>query len=446
LTKGGFIDTKNYKLLMSDEPKNPDTNALEDILAFFKSLPSRLSVIVEKAKQSIFKPGPIVTSNPSLPTTPVIASASEATPPPFHEQQATTDENPFPKITRKNFYKHPIFWARFLGYVIPLSFLLYVLYLNYLPFGYHKTFTINVGSANDTTPSEFYIEPSKDLSDRMTNPDGSTYRTLNGMATAVFKPNAVLKNVNITVEVKGDDGISLIPPQIDFDPNSVNWDYDWNFINGVPEGLINDNNRAFVNDDGTYFDGTARVEIPKSNNTFENAAFTVYAEWLPTEYNNNFQQIVGHYNWELLQDKEAVRFQVGRMNDATGLIQSITYPINSDFFYKKHTAVAIYSPEKNNGYIELYIDGNYAGRTNITSDIIWKDYNGTQNLTFGKSNHGVATFFKGALYRVSFKHAADILKVNKISLMLTDEDELLKVNLVSKLRKNLSLIKLYASK
>jgi len=101
-----------------------------------------------------------------------------------------------------------------------------VLYINFLPFGYNKTFTINVGSPSDTKVSEFYLEPSPDLSDRKTNTDGSTYRGLNGMATAVFKPNVVLKNAKITVEVEG-DGVSLIPPYIDFDPNSVQWDKSW---------------------------------------------------------------------------------------------------------------------------------------------------------------------------------------------------------------------------
>ncbi|MBP9864678.1 hypothetical protein KBC54_04500, partial [Patescibacteria group bacterium] len=160
---------------------------------------------------------------------------SETIPPPepvvpITATRTDTNEEPdFDPITRHNFYKHPIFWARFLGYALPLSFLLYVLYLNYLPFGYHKTFTIDVGSANDTKVSEFYLEPSKDLSDRKTAPDGTTYRELNGMATAVFKPNAVLKDAEITVEVKGGEGISLIPPVIDFDPNSVKWDYNWDF-------------------------------------------------------------------------------------------------------------------------------------------------------------------------------------------------------------------------
>jgi len=103
------------------------------------------------------------------------------------------------KITTKSkqLLKDPIFWARFLGYAIPLAFLLYVLYINYLPFGYHKTFTINVGSNNDTKVSEFYLEPSPDLSERKTAADGTPYRELNGMATAVFKPNVVLKNNKI---------------------------------------------------------------------------------------------------------------------------------------------------------------------------------------------------------------------------------------------------------
>jgi len=266
-----------------------------------------------------------------------------------------------PKINFKKLIKSPIFWARFLGYAIPLAFLLYVLYINYLPFGYHKTFTINVGSENDTKVSEFYLEPSKDLSERKTNPDGSTYRELNGMATAVFKPNVVLNNAEITVEAEG-EGISIIPPYIDFDPNSVQWDYSWDFTKGIPSDLTNINNKAFYFDGATYFDGTARLELASSSDMFEDGPFTVYAEWMPIDDVGNGQQIIGHFNWELWQNKDSVSFQIGRINGSDGLILNIRYPIDKNFFNKVHNALIIYSPSLN-GYIEIFIDSKSSGRT-----------------------------------------------------------------------------------
>jgi hypothetical protein len=124
--------------------------------------------------------------------------------------------------------KRPEFWLRFAAYAIPLAFLLYVLYINFLPFGYHKTFTIQVGGPQDTSGA-FHLEPSRNLSERKTAPDGTTYREFSGTINAVFDPGVVLKNAKITVSVDGGPGISVIPPQIDFDPSKVKWDYSWDF-------------------------------------------------------------------------------------------------------------------------------------------------------------------------------------------------------------------------
>ncbi len=293
----------------------------------------------------------------------------------------------------QNFIKNPIFWAKFLGYAIPLAFLGYVLYQNYLPFGYDKTFVINVGSETDTTPGKFYLEPSPNLSDRMLDASGSPYRTLHGLATAVFKPDAILKDASITVETS-DPGVYLIPPTIDFDPASTTWDYSWDFTSGTPAGLKN--SKAFAFDGATYFDGTARVELPKSNNMFETSTMSIYAEWMPTDAEHDSQQIVGHYNWELWQNKNSVSFQVGRMNDAKGPAYKIHSLVDKDFFGKKHSALAIYNPGEN-GYIELYVDGKFADRTYFGTSTIYASYNGSKNLSFGKSEHGNSNFFKGTL-------------------------------------------------
>src|SRR6267142_214885 len=127
----------------------------------------------------------------------------------------------------KAWYKRLEFWLKFAAYAIPAIFLLYVLYWNFLPFGYDKTFTIQVGSANDTS-GEFHLEPSRDLSERKTAPDGTTYRELNGLAFAVFQPKAVLKNAKVTVSVEG-NGVSLTPLQLDFNPASIAWGNSWDF-------------------------------------------------------------------------------------------------------------------------------------------------------------------------------------------------------------------------
>ncbi len=303
--------------------------------------------------------------------------------------------------------KSPIFWARFMAYAIPLGFLLYVLYMNFLPFGYNKTFTIDVGSENDTKVSEFYLEPSKDLSERKTDTDANskqyTYRELSGVAYAVFKPNAVLKNAEVTVSVEG-EGVSIIPPVIDFKPEDVKWDYSWDFTQGKKPEELGLAGNAFPFDGAMYFDGKSQLELPNSADKFEDGPFTVYVEWEPQNSEDDFQQIVGHYNWELLQNKKSVNFQIGRMNNMTGPFFSMSYPISSDFFNQKHTALMAYSPKNNilpSGYIDFYIDNNFVGRTYFDDNRIWEEYNSNRNITVGKSDHGIAEYFKGKILRTN---------------------------------------------
>ncbi len=389
------------------------------------------------------------------------------------------------KIKSGKWVKDPIFWVRFSAYAIPLAFLLYVLYMNFLPFGYNKTFIIEVGGPNDTKVSEFYLEPAPSLSDRLVAPDGTPYRELNGSAFAIFEPKAILKDAVITVSVEGLDGqpagVSLIPPVINLDPKTINWDYSWNFSEniknnitphtGVYQGqtlaegdgkqitthegknqgqtlaegakgrLAELRGNAFVFDGEMTFNGRdTRLELPNSADMFEDGPFTVYAEWEPRDSENNAQQIVGHYNWELWQNKDNVEFRVGRMNDAKGPAYSIKYPIDTEFFNTKHTALAIYSPI-DNGYIDLYIDGKFAGRTYFGIDRIWKDYNGKNNLTFGKSTHGSAKYLKGVLHKVNI--ISENISENKteVSFKVVNND-LLDISLISLATSTLKQIKI----
>jgi hypothetical protein len=298
----------------------------------------------------------------------------------------TINKNPVDKDVAIN---KNVFGISFSAYAIPIAFLLYVLYMNFLPFGYNKTFTIEVGGPNDVKVSEFYLELSKNLSESKIAPDGTTYRELNGIAYATFKPIATLKKTEITVSVE-DDGIFVTPPLNNFDTSITNWDYSWNFMGETIKNL-----------DGSdfSFDGKSKLELPNSNNEFENSPFSIYAEWEPKDNKSNAQQIIGHFNWELWQNKNSVSFQVGRMNNATGTIYSIIYPVDSKFFNKKHSAIAIYNPSEN-GYIELFIDGNFAGMTHFGTDKIWDGY-GNKNLTIGKSNHEIASYFTGILYKIN---------------------------------------------
>ncbi len=274
--------------------------------------------------------------------------------------------------------------------------------MNILPFGYHETFTIRVGSDGDTRISEFYLEPSVTLSDRKKKDDGTPFRELNGIATAILKPKGTTKDASIKVAVEG-DGVSLVAPQTNFDPTNFKWDYTWDFTKGAPNGLINQNTFPF--DESTYFDGTATVEVASSTNDFENTPFTLYVEWAPSNSSGNGQQIVGHYNWELLQNTDSVVLQVGRMDNKDGQIYSIKYKTDNDFFTKRHSAIAIYSPSETNGYIELFVDGSFVHRLNIGSGKIWGDYNQNKNLSWGWTSHnfGKNAHFKGSIFQTRIK-------------------------------------------
>jgi hypothetical protein len=330
-----------------------------------------------------------------------------------------------------------IWLLRFAAYALPLGFLLYVLYWNFLPFGYDKTFTIDVGSPGDTS-GEFRLEPSRDLSARKTAPDGTTYRELNGIAYAVFKPKAVLKNAQITVSVEG-EGVSIIPPVIDFNPDSVQWDHAWDFTKDIPSDLVGN---AFMFEGEVTFNGRdTRLQLPGSADMFEDGPLTVYAEWTPKDDMGNGQQIVGHYNWELLQNKDSVEFRVGRMNDGGGPVYSVKYPVTPEFFNTKHTALASYNPSEN-GYLDLFVDGNFAGRTYFSADKIWKDY-GTNDLTFGKSRHGVAKYFNGTLYKMALSSKNILSNQTKIDFT-TEDNESIYISITSTATSTISRIQLNA--
>ncbi len=321
---------------------------------------------------------------------------------------------PRKKNTEQSPSKRVIFWLQFSAYAIPLAFLLYVLYWNFLPFGYNKTFTIDVGSANDTS-GEFYLLPSRDLSERKTAPDGTTYRELNGTVYAIFKPEAVLKNAQITVSVEG-EVVSIIPPVIDFNPDSVEWDYKWDFTQGkTPEelGLVGN---AFPFDGAMYFDGKSRLELPDSADKFEDGPFSVYVEWTPEDAESDNQQIVGHFNWEIWQNNDSVEFRVGRMNRENGPAYSIKHPIDQSFFNASHKILAIYNPA-DRGYIELFIDNNHIGRTYIDTDIIWNDY-GSQNLSMGWTSHNYESspYLRGSIKKVNFLTKGVLTEFKKVTL------------------------------
>lgn len=325
------------------------------------------------------------------------------------------------KIRGMDTVKSPVFWAKVAGAAIPLGFLAYVLYINFLPFGFEKTYTINVGSENDTKVSEFYLEPSVNLSERMKGEDGSSYRHLNGYSIALFNPKQSLKNANVDISAEGSN-ISLITSKMVPNMETAIWDNIWDFTKNIPNTVLN--NGAFYFDGKTFLDGKSSVEVASSSKMFENGPFSVYAEWGSFDRDHDFQEIIGHYNWELLQNKDSVQFQIGRMNNASGTTHILKYPITEDFFETPHSALIIYSPADENGQIDFFVDGKLVERRRIGSDRIWADY-GSTNLSFGWTphNYGRSPHFKGYLYKAAFATRDVLPRKNNISFSYSDLSE-----------------------
>jgi hypothetical protein len=297
------------------------------------------------------------------------------------------------------------------AYIIPLALLAYILCLNYLPFGYDRTFVIEAGKAGDRD-GQFFLDTSEGLSPRMTAADGSTYRELSGFVYAVFKPKAILRNATATVTVS-DEGVYLISPWLDVQPDTLDWQYNLataSSTNGC-----------------TYFNGSStRLSIPSSETSPDGNAFTVYTEWTPADSQHAAQLIVGHYHWELLQNKDDVQFYIRTMEGKDG-IRSIRYPINdSEFFNKKHSALAIYAPankERLNGYIDLYIDNRFAGRTYFGFETVLKEGLAERDITLGKSGHSDASFFKGCINDLRMMKSAVNTTSKEVSFKITREEK-----------------------
>ena len=382
--------------------------------------------------------------------------------------------------------------------LIPLIILGYIIYMNWLPFGYEKTFVLDVGSEGDTDISQkLYLAKSGALSSPKTY-QNKTFRTLTGTTELIFKPKARVKNVIINISLEGEN-IFVVPPKNDFNFPDYDWNLSIDFSEGTPEFLEVDANfsslyqqqyvhylqkernisidfsqgiplflemstnfsslyqqqytyyrqkaknisidfsakipeflkgNASIRNSCAYFNGSVNLLFPGTEDEFETESFAVYVEWTPEDKISNSQQIVGHYNWELFQNNNSILFQVGRMNNATGKFYSISYPIDTDFFDIKHSALVVYMPNENrDGALELFIDKKFISRKNIGTDIILADYS-KYPLSFGKSKHKNANYFKGCIHKfeVANKNLSNFY-INKIkselifnNLILTNKD------------------------
>lgn len=296
----------------------------------------------------------------------------------------------------------------FLAFAIPIAILLYALYINYLPFGWEKSYTLSIDQDGVISPvsNEIYL----------INVQGrkllSLLNGVEGQINLVIEPNVVLKDATVNVEIQGEDVYLGTPLNLNL--SDFQWDYEWGFVSQVPSGLVG--NAEYSSDEGCVYFNAVNEQIfslPNSSDMFELTPMSIYVKWRPSETSQilgNYQQLVGHYNWKIYQGEKSVRFQVGRMNDSNGPFYSVSHPITPDFFNKEHELLAVYSPDQTNskGYIELWIDGNFAQRVLISNDTIYEDYNRDKNLNLGRSTHNYNKYpyFDGCIYNVKITNEA----------------------------------------
>lgn len=432
---------------------------------------------------------------------------------------------------------------KLLAYIIPITVVLFILYANFLPFGYSDHQIIKVGKDGDTS-GKFYLEENFNLSSRQKLND-KYFRYLEGTTYAVYNPRVILTDAKIEATIKGEDVYFITQPDLDFE-----WDYEWDinnisdfeiegpspdsvyfqFINGervstldtsktfamffdwdaslsktlaegslsltqdarvmtlsfndkeiiyeVPDYFLGNAHTSlvgfngediyfFVNEEfvgkkphtggfrsikikeGTfikpynpeiketiaerdgcmYFDGETRLVLPDSADRFEEGPFAIYVEWVPEKMEDR-QQLIGHYNWEVFQEKDSVRFTIGRTTE-TNSFHSISYNIESDFLKKESTLLAIYNPSKNNtteGYIDLFVNNTFAGRESFGNEIINPDYNKRRGLRMGNSAHGGAPWFVGSICQAKFTYK-ELIPKKKMTIQMNVEKDKEKIKI-----------------
>ena len=288
----------------------------------------------------------------------------------------------------------------FLAFAIPASILFYGLYINFLPFGWEQSYELNIDENGVISPLSKEIYLTNALGRKLYSlPQG-----IDGQVNVIIKPKVVIDNATVTIDLQGDEIYLGTPMNIDL--NKIAGDYTWNFESSIPEGLVG---TAEYNQEEkcAYFDAAKEqtLSLPNSSDMFESEPMSIYVKWKPSrnsEFLGGNQEIIGHYNWEIYQRENNIRFQVGRMNDAEGTFYSVDFPINESFFENKHELLAIYSPDKENGngYIELWVDGKLGKRASIGNNTIYEDYNLDKSLSSGWTSHNFETnpYFDGCIY------------------------------------------------
>lgn len=305
------------------------------------------------------------------------------------------------------FRKHKAGFIRFLAWTLPILFILGVLYVNFMPFGFHKEYSLVINQDGSITSSSSGIML-QDLKGKIISNLSDVYTY--GQVNVVVKPRAVLRNAVVNITIVNSNQSNVYLAKTDFNVSKNKWDYFWDFSKYIPDTFYG-NAKYKKNSSCAYFNASNKETLAyvDSSDMFEGDSFVVYAQWRPENSTGVNQQIIGHYNWELWQNNNSVKFMIGRLENKTGSMPSVIYSINQiTFFNRTHSAIAVYKVDSKAGagYMELYVDGNFSGRKILSNQTIWADYNGNKDLTLGWSPHsyGNNSYYTGCIYKAGFDY------------------------------------------
>ena len=312
----------------------------------------------------------------------------------------------------------------FLAFAIPVAILLYFLYINFLPFGYSETYTLQINEQGIISPlsDEIYL----------TNTQGRKLLSLpngvQGQVNLVLKPGVVIKNATINVSITGNNVYLATPLNLNL--SEIQWDYDWDFTEGVPSDF--QGTAEFDPQEGCVrFDAYKEqtLSLPNSEDMFEEGPMSIYVKWKPSllsQQLGNGQQILGHYNWEIRQSKDNVGFNIKNkpVNKSEKTYSSVLSGLDSNFFGKEHELLAVYSPSER-GYTELWVDDELNERVSMDGDTISQDYNGKHDLSLGwnDATYGLNPYFDGCLYDIKIANKIISQQSTKNIILASNKQE-----------------------
>ncbi|MEI7718976.1 MAG: hypothetical protein WCI72_03845 [archaeon] len=133
------------------------------------------------------------------------------------------------------FRKHKSGSIRLLAWVLPIIFILAVLYINFLPFGFQKDYTITIAEDGSvlSSSSQVWLQ---DLKGKKITNLTNVYDY--GQINVVVKPRAVLRNATVNVSIINSNTSNIYLAKTNFNVSNNKWDYSWDFTKEIPNPFL----------------------------------------------------------------------------------------------------------------------------------------------------------------------------------------------------------------